>query len=131
MPLGSNHASLVVEGDWSKKPSCDGSMRAGTGCAQPRCYAISNGQSDRGTLVVNDCRYSTSTLAAAIIASAMIEPRMKQITSRLNELTRMLDGDVDVSERRELLKQFRYLLDQADKLNVEASSVQKSQGMPG
>lgn len=88
---------------------------------EPMRNGYSNRQSDRGTLVVNDCRYSTTTLAAAIIASAMIEPSMKQITVRLNDLIRMLDGEVDVTKRRELLRQFRQLLDQADKLNAEAS----------
>ena len=85
-----------------------------------------------GTFVVNDCRYSTTRGAGAIITRAMVEANMKQIISRLSTLVKMLESDVDVTRRRELLRQFRQLLDQADKLNCEASPFREEQtGVPG
>jgi hypothetical protein len=76
--------------------------------------------------VVNDFRYSTTEPAESIIASSMTESCIKQITGRLNDLVRMLDNEIDPTERRELLRQFRQLLDQADKLNAEGSSFRES-----
>jgi hypothetical protein len=73
-------------------------------------------------LVVNDFTYSTTEPVESIIAGSMTESHMKQITGRLNDLVRMLDNEIGATERRELLRQFRQLLDQADKLNAEGSS---------
>ena len=51
---------------------------------------------------------------------------MKQVLGQLNDMVRTLDSEIDAPERRELLKQFRQLLDQADKLNAEESSIRES-----
>jgi hypothetical protein len=77
-------------------------------------------------LVVNDFRYSTTALGESIFAGSMTESHMKPTSGRLNDLVRMLDNEIGVTERRELLRQFRELLDQADKLNAEGSSFRES-----
>jgi hypothetical protein len=51
---------------------------------------------------------------------------MKQVIGRLNDLVRMLDNEIDATVRRELLRQFRHLLNHADKLNAEGSSFRES-----
>jgi len=76
--------------------------------------------------VVNDFRYSTTEPVESIIARTMTESQMKQIIGGLNDLVRMLDSEIDATKRRELLRQFRQLLDQADKLNAEESSFRES-----
>ena len=75
---------------------------------------------------MNDFRYSATEPVESIIAHTMTELHMKQVIGRLNDLVRMLDSEIDASERRELLRQFRQLLDQADKLNAEGSSFRES-----
>jgi len=51
-----------------------------------------------------------------------MEPDIKQVTRRLSDLVDKLHTSVNATERRELLSQFRELLDQADKLNAGAFS---------
>jgi DNA-binding transcriptional LysR family regulator len=57
-----------------------------------------------------------------MLALSMTQPSMAQIVTRLNDLIKKLGAGVELTERRELLRQFRQLLDQADKLNAGASS---------
>jgi len=76
--------------------------------------------------VVNDFRYSTTGPVESIVTSSMTESSMKQITGQMSDLARMLDHEIEATERRELLRQFRQLLDQADKLIAEGSSLRES-----
>jgi hypothetical protein len=55
------------------------------------------------------------------MAGSMTESCMKQITGQLGDLVRMLDNEIGATERRELLRQFRQLLDEADRLNADGS----------
>jgi len=51
---------------------------------------------------------------------------MKQVIGQLNDMVRTLDSEIDAPERRELLKQFRQLPDQADKQNATNPLLGKS-----
>jgi hypothetical protein len=79
-----------------------------------------------GTFVVKHLRYRRDLrILGCYLPMTNGTTRFDEINAQLNELAGKLKGSTHVSERRILLKQFRALLDEADRLTSSENSLHK------